>query len=174
MSGYVQNVKNTRQLLETPTKKWKIILTSGQDTLDTLGQVNIRRGIFQGDSLSPMLFVLALIPLTTILKDINCGYLLSNGRGRIKHLLFMDDLKQYGKDLREMESLVQTVRVFSKDIGMEFGIEKCAMTKMARGWIIQLEGIEFANSEKIRSLEEAERYIYLGIIQSDKEKKMQK
>ena len=34
---------------------WKTVLTSGGTDL---GQVDIRRGIFQGDSLSPLLFVL--------------------------------------------------------------------------------------------------------------------
>ena len=34
-----------------------------------------------------------------------------------------------------MDSLVQTVCVFSEDIGMEFGIEKCAMLVMEKGKI---------------------------------------
>ena len=37
---------------------------------------------------------------------------------KINHLLFIDDLKLYGKNDRETESLLHTVRVFSKDIGM--------------------------------------------------------
>ena len=31
-----------------------------------------------------------------------------------------------------MDSLGQTVRVFSEDVGMEFGIEKCAMLVMEK------------------------------------------
>ena len=53
----------------------------------------------------------------------------------------MDDLKLYGKSLEELDSLVQTVRIYSKDIGMEFGIEKCAMIEMKRGKMIYSEGI---------------------------------
>jgi len=34
----------------------------------TLGQVNIRGGIFQGDSLSPLLFIVILLPLTLVLR----------------------------------------------------------------------------------------------------------
>ena len=38
----------------------------------------------------------------------------------------MDDLKLYFKKEKGLESLVQPVRIFSDDIGMEFGIDKCA------------------------------------------------
>ena len=36
----------------------------------------------------------------------------------------MDNLKLYAKDKKELDTLTQTVRVFSKDIGMDFGSEK--------------------------------------------------
>ena len=39
------------------------------------------------------------------------------------HLLFMDDLKLYIQSEKGLDLLVQTVRVFSKDIVMEFGVE---------------------------------------------------
>ena len=42
-----------------------------------------------------------------------------------------------------MDSLVQTVHVFSEDIGMEFGIEKCAMLVMEKGKVVKSVGIEF-------------------------------
>ena len=42
-------------------KSWKLELnTSGEK----LGEGDIRRGIFQGDSLSPVLVVLCIVPLT--------------------------------------------------------------------------------------------------------------
>ena len=61
-----------------------------------LGKVKINRGIFQGDSLSPLLFVLILIPLSIILSDAKAGYELGKAK-KVNHLLFMDDLKLYGK-----------------------------------------------------------------------------
>ena len=39
----------------------------------------------------------------------------------------MDDLKLYASNEKSLESIIQTVRVFSNDIGMEFGVEKCAV-----------------------------------------------
>ena len=44
---------------------WSTTLTSNGENL---GDVDINRGIFQGDSLSPLLFVMAMIPLTTLLR----------------------------------------------------------------------------------------------------------
>ena len=41
-----------------------------------------------------------------------------------------------------MESLVQTVCVFSEDVGMEFGIEKCAMLVMEKEKIVKSVGYQ--------------------------------
>ena len=41
-----------------------------------------------------------------------------------------------------MDSLVQTVRVFSVDIGMELGVKKCAMLVREKGEIVKSGGIE--------------------------------
>ena len=67
-----------------------------------------------------------------------------------------------------MDSLVQTVCVFSEDVGMEFGIEKCAMLVMEKGKIVKSVGIELPNDKVIKSLQESESYKYLGILEADK------
>ena len=67
-----------------------------------------------------------------------------------------------------MDSLVQTVRVFSKDIGMEFGIEKCATLIMEKGKIVKSVGIELPDGRVVKSLQEGESYRYLGILEADK------
>ena len=52
-------------------KKWKTELTSrGQ----RLGVVDINRGIFQGDSLSRLLFVLCMVPISLVLRRSGAGY----------------------------------------------------------------------------------------------------
>ena len=43
----------------------------------------------------------------------------------------------YSRIEKGLDSLVQTVRLFSEDIGMEFGIEKCAMLVMEKGKIVK-------------------------------------
>ena len=64
-----------------------------------------------------------------ILRDTRAGYQLKKEGCKINHLLFMDDLKLYGKDSSQMDSLVQTVWSYSEDIGMKFGIDKCGCTR---------------------------------------------
>ena len=45
----------------------------------------------------------------------------------------MDDLKLYAKDDSELEGLLRIVKGFSYDIGMEFGLSKCAKATFKRG-----------------------------------------
>ena len=88
------------------------------------------------------MFVLSLIPLCLILRKGKAAYEFSKSKEKINHLLFMDDLKLYSRNEKGLDSLVQTVHVFSEHIGIEFGIEKCAMLVMEKGKIVKLVGIE--------------------------------
>ena len=160
--GVAENIKS---LLVNSMEKWKLMLCSGNSEL---GEVEIKRGIFQGDSLSPLVFVLALIPLSLTLRKAKAAYEFSENKEKINHLLFMDDLKLYSRSEKGLDSLVQTVRVFSEDIGMEFGIEKCAMLVMEKGKIVKSVGIELPDGKVIKSLQEGESYKYLGILEADK------
>ena len=47
--------------------------------------------------------------------------------------MYMYDVKLFAKNEKELEILIHTVRTYSQDIGMEFGIEKCAMLVMKSG-----------------------------------------
>ena len=51
----------------------------------------------------------------------------------INHLLYMDDVKLFRKTEKQLESLMNTVRIFSDDIKMEFGIKKCGVLVMKKG-----------------------------------------
>ena len=56
-------------------------------------EVDIKWGIFQGDSLSPLVFVLAMIPLGLILWKIMAAIEFSWSKEKINHILFMDNFK---------------------------------------------------------------------------------
>ena len=53
----------------------------------------------------------------------------------------MNDLKLYSKSEEALDSLIQTIRIFSEDIGMQFGIDKCAMLVVKRGKTVKSDGI---------------------------------
>ena len=64
----------------------------------------------------------------------------------------MDDLKLYGNSEKEAERLTDTVRIFSKDISMEFGINKCALVTMKAGKLVIVGGMELSSGEVIPEL----------------------
>ena len=105
----------------------------------SLGNVEIKRGIFQGDSLSPLLFVLCMVPLSLTLRKVKFHYEFGDKKTRINHLLFMDDLKLFAKSKDEIYSLVNTLYTFSEDNGVEFGIKKCRVIVLKRGKLIKLK-----------------------------------
>ena len=76
----------------------------------------------------------------------------------------MYDIKLFAKNEKELETLIHAVRIYSQDIGMEFGIEKCTMLVMKSGKRHMTDGMELPNHEKIRTLEENET---LGILEAD-------
>ena len=98
------------------------------------------------------MFVLASIPLRLILIKAKAAYEFSESKEKINHLLFNDYLKLYSRSEKGLDSLVQTVCVFSEDIGMKFGIEKCAALVMDKGKIMKSVGIELADGNVIKSL----------------------
>ena len=65
-----------------------------------------------------------------------------------------------------METLIQTVRKYNQDIGMEFSKEKCILQIMWDGkW--DDKKIEQLNQEKIRILRKKKTYNYHGILEAD-------
>ena len=79
----------------------------------------------------------------------------------------MYDIKLSAKNEKELETLIHAVRIYSKEIGMEFDIEKCAMLVMKSAKRHMTDGMELLNHDKIRTLGENETYKYLGILEAD-------
>ena len=117
--GMVDLADSIIGLIKQSMNKWKTNLYADGKVR---GSVPIRTGIFQGDSFSPLLFVTALLPLTHTLRETGMGYQLEKNGAKVNHLFCMDDLKLYGKNDKEIDSLIKIVWQCSKDIKMEFGI----------------------------------------------------
>ena len=129
-------------------KSWRVELNCAAETL---GEVPIKREIFQG---------VAFILMTHILRAVNPEYEFRTGEA-INHLLSMNDLILYSKSKWALDPLIQIVRIFSKDIGIQFGFNRCAVLVMKKGKKVKSDGIEFPNEKVVKSLEEGERYKYL-------------
>ena len=142
---------------------WRVELTAGGRSL---AETKIQRGIFQGDTLSPLLFIIAMMPRNHILRKCTAGYKLSRSQGKINHQMYMNDIKLFAKKEKELETLIHALGIYSQDIGMEFDIEKCVMLVMKSRKGHMTDGMELPNHDKIRTLEE-ETYKYIGILEAD-------
>lgn len=114
------------------------MMTSWKTTINlntkAIGTVDIKRGIYQGDSLSPMWFCLALNPLSRMLNNSNAGFRLqARDKVRFNHLLYMNDLKLYTESKPQLKTLIGLTKKFSNTINMSFGSDKCATVKISKG-----------------------------------------
>ena len=132
-------------------QSWRTVLFSGKNKL---GKINIRRGIFQGDSLSHLLIAVDQIPVAIILRALKQRYSFGKGKERLNHLLFMDDLKLYGSNSNEMETLMKVVKIVSGDIRMQFGFDKCAEVKMKRRKKVSFEVVDSGECVVIEEADE--------------------
>ena len=76
--------------IEKNMKTLRVELTAGGRRL---AEAKIQRGIFQGDTLSSFLFIIAMMPLYPIRRKYTDRYKLSRTQGEINHLIYRDDIK---------------------------------------------------------------------------------
>lgn len=145
---------------------WETTMHLRQETNDIISNpIKILRGIYQGDSLSPLIFCLALNPLSHLLQRSQYGYKLDIGTDVISHCLYMDDLKLYANTNTKRDYLLKIVELFSQDIKMQFGIDKCRTQNIVRGNYASAESFRTEEGEEITPLHREEHYKYLGIHQ---------
>ena len=80
--------------IEKAMKTWKVEQKAGGGIL---AEAKVQRGIFQGDVLLPLLFIVAMMPLNHILRKCTARYKLSRSKESINHLMYMDDIKLFVK-----------------------------------------------------------------------------
>lgn len=132
----------------------------------TTERIRIARGIFQGDSLSPLLFCLCLNVISSELKQSRMGYVISSPTMKVtvSHLWFMDDLKVYARTRGQVQSMTDTVRMMGAEMGLHFGLDKCATLSIMRGQVQDLGSIGPDHSV-IDSLAPGDQYKYLGLLE---------
>ncbi|XP_030765533.1 uncharacterized protein LOC115889621 [Sitophilus oryzae] len=151
---------NVKAMLTYIMKLWRITLKLNNKNIR---KGDIRCGIYQGDSLSPMWFCLALNPLSQLLNNTNaCFRIKMRDRTGYSHLPYVDDLKLYAESKQQLESLLTVTQQFSDDIKMNFGLDKCATIEIKKGHVVKTE----ENFMNIPCLEPDDTYKYLGIQQN--------
>ena len=84
-----------------------------------------KRNIPRGLSFA-VTFCITLIPLTNETNRADYGYQAHGTERKISHLLYMDDLKLLGRNENDLKNEIKILQTVSKDINMNFGLEKYA------------------------------------------------
>lgn len=115
-----------------------------------IGKIKIKNGILQGDALSPLLFVLAIEPMSTILNKKH--QIVEANEIRRNHLAYIDDMKLMARTEEELRQMCKTTEECLEAIGLELNAKKSA------------SNIEEAIGKK---MEGHDVYKYLGIIEDN-------
>jgi len=107
---------------------------------------------------------MCLFPLTNLIRKLNKGFVIDGVV--VSHLLYLDDLKLYAKSTEDMLALMNTVRVFSSDIRMEFGFDKCSSLIIKRGTVVESSKIVLPTGT-IKALAVDDSYKYLGVLEAE-------
>ena len=71
-----------------------------------------------------------MMQLGYILTKYTGGYKFTKSQEEIYHLFYKYNIKIFTKKENKPDALIQTIRIYSWFIGIELGIEKCAILKM--------------------------------------------
>ena len=151
------------------TWKTKLQIYANGEILVT-DAIKVIRGIFQGDSLSPLLFCISYIVVSIIVKNLRNGYIPGSPGKRDaskmrSHIILMDDFKGFSSNEESFKELLTTSIDILQEVGLEMGIDKCAVMKVERGKIADMEGINVSLDTVIEEVKKEDGYAYLGILE---------
>lgn len=97
-------------------------------------KLQIRNGLMQGDSLSPLLFCLCMAPASAWIQAHIKPYETGTGSGpssdgplRVSHVFYMDDLKVFTPDWYNLMKARDGIQAVVKQLGLELNKNKCAI-----------------------------------------------
>ena len=132
-------------------QNWRVQLNYNRKVI---AEVGLERGILQGDSMSPLLFVLCLEPLSRKLNKAYETVPIEEGERwySTNHLLFIDDIKLLARSENTLEAMAGTTKAFLQRTGLEINPSKSATN---------VQGCRNVT----KYLEEHEGYKYLGVLE---------
>ena len=72
-------------------------------------------------------------------------------------------LKLYTKDDKKLDNLLSTVKQFSNDISMEYGLDKCVKATFMNGKLTRTSAVQLDINTTICELDQHKTYKYVGI-----------
>ena len=116
----------TRAIENLTSQRCTVLHLKGEEEVIVSDIIYFLKGIFQGDSLSVLLFIFSVNPLSFLLHKFQedaCG---KHKNYNVTHNVFVDDLKLYAGSTNTAKKQLDLVTAVFKDIGMTFGDDKCA------------------------------------------------
>ncbi|KHJ80270.1 reverse transcriptase [Oesophagostomum dentatum] len=130
-------------------------------------RLQIRNGLMQGDTLSPLLFCLAIAPTSHWIRQNVKPYRTQTGSSvrsegvlELGHILYMDDLKIYTPEREGLEVALDGIVGLFGQLGLELNARKCATR------CLNSPGASQVQLDLIPSLGATELYRYLGAEQN--------
>lgn len=94
---------------------------------------------------------------TSFREIVFLGYEFGKNHTSINHLLFLEDLKLFAKSKKQLNTLINTVRIFSEDKRMEFDISKYGAVIMRKGKFSHSDEIYLPSGETIHEVDQEKR-----------------
>ena len=132
-----------------------------------LGEVQLTRGVNQGDPLSPILFNLVLDEVLEALGREAVG--VNIGTCKINAIAFADDLVIIAETAQGLQNLVDTTIDIMAKGGLEVNPGKCrslslGLNRGAKQWFVRQESRTYCASTPIGVVGPEDSYKYLGIL----------
>ena len=106
---------------------------------------------------------LSMNPTTWWLQSIKGYTYLHNKQEKLTHLLYVDDLKTYHKSAQKALLLTKTAKSMFEDIGLFWGLDKCATINIVRGKLqTNEENVSISDTEELKILGTDDHYKFLG------------